>query len=407
MGVGALARMPSVQFAHSIAANIAYWRDHEGLGDPNAWTALDRERENLFRAVEFGLQQPETWPVTADLALKCYTYVFERGYWSEWTSVLEQMIITCPDERLVMKGRLLNQLGSLCRKQRRLDEAMDAHGQAEAIGRRFDDQSLIAEAHLHLGQVFLRRRQYAQAEAYAQKALAGFEASHDQPHRTAATHNLLGIIALRRGDWDPSEANFRRAIELFRQAEMPHEVGRTMINLCLTFDHQGQIDEALAYLAEAATIFDAFDMQLERARLYQNLGTLHYHQGDLAKAEAAFRQADTPVMRRSGPVYWQSITEMNLGNVLLSQGQLEESRAYFLKCVAGFRRVKALVLLANSLEGLAETSVELGDRQEGLELYQEALAIVTALPDDAFANKIEKRLRDILRDLRSSVGEEA
>ncbi|MGD8857320.1 MAG: tetratricopeptide repeat protein, partial [Chloroflexota bacterium] len=150
--------MPSAQFISSVAANLAYWCDHEGLADPRAWPALDRERRNLFQAVEYGLQLPQTWSAAADLALKSYTYVFERGYWSEWTPVLEQALSACPDENSAVKWRLAQQLGSFYRRLRRLDDAEAFHEQAEAVARSLGDPLLVARAQLGLGRVHFRRR---------------------------------------------------------------------------------------------------------------------------------------------------------------------------------------------------------------------------------------------------------
>ena len=392
---------PSDQFAQSVRANIAFWSQHPGLDDPLAWRPLDRDRENLYRATIFGLRRPDTYLEAAELAARCFDYVFERGYWSEWIPILEGAIADCPDGELALKGRLLGQLGSLYRKDRRLDEAVAAHVLAEKVARRLGDPHSMARAHLRLGQVYLRKRQYDAAERYGQMALDEFEAVNAPLERIADAFNLLGVVALGKGDWHKAESNLRRACDLFRRANKTVDVGRSLANLLLALEHTGRIDEVLEISEEAGEIFAVYDLQLERARLYINLGTLHYRQGELAKAEAAFCQADTQAMRRSGPVYLQSLTEMNLGNVLLSQGRFEESRPYLLKCVAGFRRVNAQIMLANALECLAETLIEIGDGDEAIHLCEEALAIVRAVPEDAWARKVEDRVCGALDELAS------
>ncbi|MGD8806401.1 MAG: tetratricopeptide repeat protein [Chloroflexota bacterium] len=393
--------MPSAQFISSVAANLAYWCDHEGLADPRAWPALDRERRNLFQAVEYGLQLPQTWSAAADLALKSYTYVFERGYWSEWTPVLEQALSACPDENSAVKWRLAQQLGSFYRRLRRLDDAEAFHEQAEAVARSLGDPLLVARAQLGLGRVHFRRRHYDQAERYARLALAGFEALGTCLNLVANTCNLLGNIAVGRGDYDESTEHFYRARDLFRQAQVPIELGRTNVNLYEALGRLGRTQEALALFEEAATIFSTYDLYLERSRLYVNLGFLHYSQDDLAQAEAAFREAYTPAIRRAGPIYLRSLIEMNLGNLLLLKGAFEESRTYFLSAVAGFRQTNARAMLANSLDGLAEIAMVTGKNEEALALYEEALAIVTAIPEDAFANRMEKRFRGLLEELQT------
>ena len=97
---------------------------------------------------------------------------------------------------------------------------------------------------------------------------------------------------------------------------------------------------------------------------------------------------------------------MNLGNVLLQQGHTEESRTYFLSAVAGFRLVNSQTMLANSLDGLAEIALSTGDHREAVALYEEALAIVSAIPEDAFANRMEQRFVGMLEELTSPTEEE-
>jgi tetratricopeptide (TPR) repeat protein len=396
----------SDQFTQSVRANIAFWSRHPGLADPSAWPALHRDRENLFRATIFGLQLPDTYLEAAELAAHCFEYVFERGYWADWIPVLEQAITDCPDDELALRGRLNGQLGSLYRKDRRLDEAVAACREEENAARQLNDALGLARAHLRLAQVYNRKRQYKAAERYGKMALDEFEAINTVLERIADACNLLGVVALGKGDWHKAESDLRRACELFRRANRPIDVGRSLANLLLVLEHTGRIDEALEISEEAGEIFAAYNLPLERARLYINLGVMHYGQGDLVKAEAAFREADTPAMRRSGPVYLQSLTEMNLGNVLLNQGRFEESRPYLLKCVAGFRRANAQIMLANSLECLAETSIEFGDRDEAIHQYEEALTIVAAIPHDDFANRLAKRVRKTLDGLTLSADQQ-
>jgi tetratricopeptide (TPR) repeat protein len=320
--------------------------------------------------------------------------------------VLEQALSACSEEPSVVKGRLARQLGTFYRKLRRLDDARAALEQAEAIGRGLNDPLLVASSQLGLGQVHLRRHQYDLAERYARRALAAFESQGTLPDKVAHTRNLLGIIALNRGNHRESVQEFRVACALFRQADEPIEYARTCVNLTEALSRLGSVDEALKLSEEAIAILTTYDLRLERSRLYVNLGFLHYSQDDLAQAEAAFRQAYTPAMRRAGPGYLRSLIEMNLGNVLLLRGHAEEGRAFFLSAVAGFRLVNAQTMLANSLDGLAEIAIAAGDREEAVTYYVEALAIVSAIPEDAFARRLEKRFRSLLKELRQPVEEE-
>jgi tetratricopeptide (TPR) repeat protein len=320
--------------------------------------------------------------------------------------VLEQAIAACPECDLAVKARMLNQLGSLYRRERRLDDALAVHNQAEELGRALDDAMLVAQAQLGLGRVYRWRGQYDLADQYANQALTAFSAPDISLQYAAHAYNLSGVIALGRGNYEVAATQLSEACDLFRKAMEPIELARSEVNLCEPLARLGRIDEALELLEEAAAIFTQYSHQLERARLYVNLGFLHYSRDDLVEAEAAFRKAYTPNLRQFGPIYQRSQIESNLGNVLLLQGHIEQARTYFLSAVAGFRLVDSRTWLANSLDGLADTTLAAGDRQEAISLYEEALAIVQEVPEDAWANRMETRFLGVLAELKSSAEEE-
>ena len=270
-----------------------------------------------------------------------------------------------------------------------------------AIGRALDQPLLVASARLGLGRVYYRRRAYDDAEKNARLALDEFESQDAHRCKLAYTHQLLGIISVGRGNYEESTSELYRARDLFREAQEPIELGRTCKNLMEALSRLGRVDEALSAFEEAAAIFKAYDLQIEGASLYINLGFMHYSQGNLNQAETAFRQAYSPAMRRAGPIYLRSLIEMNLGNVLLQQGHAEESRIFFRNAVSGFRLVGAQTMLANSLDGLAETTLATGSREEAIAYYKEAHEIVAAIPEDAFANRMEKRFRSLLKELHA------
>ena len=119
----------------------------------------------------------------------------------------------------------------------------------------------------------------------------------------------------------------------------------------------------------------------------------------MEEAEAAFRRADSPYMRKQGRPYDRALTKMNLANVLLAQGRVNEAEKYWQASIQEWRQVDSRLMLANSLSGLAETYVEQGKFEEVIPLYQEALAIAIDHPDDAFAQRLRKRFEDALNDL--------
>jgi len=95
---------PSADFAESIAANIAYWQTR--LREPNddEIKAVDLDRINLYRAIEFGMGLPVTWHETANLVVQCFPFIVQRGYYRDWIPVLEKLTSGCAQDDLALKG---------------------------------------------------------------------------------------------------------------------------------------------------------------------------------------------------------------------------------------------------------------------------------------------------------------
>ncbi|MBE2222594.1 MAG: hypothetical protein IAF02_13690, partial [Anaerolineae bacterium] len=125
---------PSPQFSQSVAANISYWQQHTHNLTDDALPTLDRERQNLYRAAKFGLHLPATWQETAELILQTFVFIERRGYWGEWIPMLEQLLASCPENDLAVRGRILDHLGLFYRHNRQLDKAFSAHQAELEIG---------------------------------------------------------------------------------------------------------------------------------------------------------------------------------------------------------------------------------------------------------------------------------
>ena len=81
--------MPSVAFARSVAANLAYWLAFSQKMGEESLQEIDQERHNLWRAVRFGLDLEATRCAAAKLILQVYNLIERRGYWQRWIPLLE------------------------------------------------------------------------------------------------------------------------------------------------------------------------------------------------------------------------------------------------------------------------------------------------------------------------------
>ena len=61
-------------FTHYIEANVKFWlRQISKLTDDN-YLNFETEHRNIYRAIEFGLIQPETWSLSVELAIRMFKF---------------------------------------------------------------------------------------------------------------------------------------------------------------------------------------------------------------------------------------------------------------------------------------------------------------------------------------------
>ncbi len=377
------------QFTNSIASNVAYWRKRSEFLDVNTYRALNRDRQNIFKAIEFGLGLPETWLDTVELALGLFDYFEKQGYWREWLPTLERILRECPQENPALRARILDQLGLFYRHNRQLEKALALHLEEEKIGLQLGDVERTAIARMQQSGDYWRMRQYDSAEKAAKAALVGFHDCGAGPVRLANAIMMIGLVNQSRGALDVAEEWLLQAINHFRDAGATVGLARALLNLGNILENDNKPEQALVCYDEALSLLANTDNEVDKVRIEHSIGTLYFHQGDLEAAEAAFVRTNTPYMRRWGPIYEHALTIMNLANIYLVQGRLPAAEQHWRNCINMWQQADSKLMLANSLGGLAETFVARGNIEQALPKFDQALAIIEAFPDDVWGQKLK------------------
>ncbi len=398
--------MPSVAFARSVAANLAYWlAKTDEIGEETVHE-LDQERHNLWRAVRFGLDLEATRCAAAELILQVYQLIERRGYWQRWIPLLEMAVDSCSDEGEALIVHLLDRLGQCYRLNRQWDESVRRHQQEAEIAQSLGAARLLAKAHLNLSQTYWSLRQYDEAKAYGERALDGFEQTEGDAEQLGATLSMLGLIALGRGELETAESWLTKASDTYRSINHTVFLARTLMNLTITLERASRFEEALATGQEAWSVLEPTTYELDKARLQITLGTLYMDLQQWSQAEAAYRRADSPAVRRSGDAYLMAMAANNLGSVLMKLGRLEESNRALMRSIELARRSGGRLMLANSLGSMAETKLAMNCVEEALPYLEEAIAIASEFPDDGWGRQLLEEYRAMREKLRLVSGED-
>jgi tetratricopeptide (TPR) repeat protein len=390
-------------FVDAIRANLQYWLERAADVSDESLIFLDRDRSNLLRAVEFGLRLDTTAVEAAVLVDRLFPLIERRGYWEEWTPILQQAIFSAQLQPALWL-RLQNQLGFLFRLKRQLQEAATIHAQVAEEAERLGEKLELAEAHFRLGNVYLESHEYARAHRHAETALDLFEALNlaGGSRKVAAVQNLLGQIAQAQGHYAMAEAMFRQAATGWRHAGDRTYLARTLINLGRTLTAAGAFSQALTELDSAAAILKHTVSELDKTSAHLSRGVVFYRLEDWPQAEEAFRLANSSFLQQSGNYYLQAYVYNNLGHVLLKQGKSADAVALLRESARLWRQVEDGLMLGNTLGVLAGVLVTQSEVAEALSIYQEAFQLLESFPENAWARE---RLAEY-RSQREAIPEE-
>ncbi len=379
------------RFIEGISAGLGHFQTLAAQGDAGM-ADLDEQRENLHQIVQFGLTFPETWPVAASVIDQTFPLVERRGYWTEWLPVVRLGLDQNSNNNSYCKTKLLNRLGLLYRLSRQLPDAIKVHQDAEGFAIKLGDEKLLAQTRYYLLGDYLDNRQYSKAEAIGLKALSLFEKHDVEVRWIGSTLRLLGQTARELGYLDLAKIRSEKATAIWRSLDEPTELARSLNDLASIYLIAEEFEQAIQCYEEALEILEASVNELDKALIFTNLGALYFRQGCLIEAELAFRQANSPYLRRSPQYFYHALVANGLGNVLLEQGRFDEAIIYLEEARRLWHVTDDKVNLANTLGALGEVHAMKGQTSIALSLYNETISLLESYPEGDWAKRIFKRV---------------
>jgi predicted ATPase/Tfp pilus assembly protein PilF len=222
-----------------------------------------------------------------------------------------------------------------------------------------------------------RLGRYADAEASARRALS-LLAPADAWRARARSHNTLGGIGTRTGDFGDAKERFERAVETARRQGDPHDIARYVNNLAMAEQMLGDYDDARRHLQEALDLKRAQNDQRFVIRNLNNLGNLALYLGDRGEAGRYFREglqlAEELEVSEIIPYF-----HVNLGIVLNEAGRYPEAERMFAAALDEARESGNRPLEIGARRRLGNVGIATGRFEEAEEHLLAALAIAREL----------------------------
>lgn len=373
-------------FRENVIVTLSYWRERTRDLDDRAIDALDKERRNLFRAVQFGLSLPQAWETTAAIAVQVIPLVNRRMYRREWLPVLQQLLDQAPPGQERWRFRLLVQFGRMLRLQRQLDQALAIHHEARMLAETVGDIHLRALVTYNLGRDYLDRRQYAAAERYS---WATIEMLHEDgsSELVAQAFDILGQAARQQGDLENSLNYLTKALEIKNFVGEGTTVMRALQELANTLRAAGRQEEAIAHYKEALEKLAPTGNELDKTLINLNLGGAYFDIEEWSSAEKALRKANSAYLRQSGNIHYRAAATVSLGNVLVKQDRLVEAEGMLRESIRLWQQLNDNLNLANAMGTLGEVLAARGNT-EAEEYLTKALVLLSEYRDEPRAERL-------------------
>ncbi len=247
---------------------------------------LNEELANLRAALEWALKEGNDPALGLRLAGALGRYWYLAGQWQEGCDWLALALQHAAGEPALVARALVAQ-GQLYHRLDAWSTALQVLERGLALWRDLGDERQIAWTLFQLGTLTGSRGDYQHAERYLSESLARYRTLADT-WAIATVLNQLAGIASSRGDYETAEARLDEALPTFNQVE---ESG---VGLAVTANLLGRIALERGNLTRAVTLFEtALDITRRRnhregqAWSLLNIGLAKLAAGDLIGAEEA------------------------------------------------------------------------------------------------------------------------
>ncbi len=367
---------PAISQEQLIAANLRYFLKQVETITHESHEVAENEKDNLWQAVQSGLQYDKTAPLAAELLIKLPPFIERRGYANEWIAPVAETaaIVTPPAHHLEMR----HLLGILYRLDGQYQQAISQH--QYVLAHPALTTPLQIRASYQVANAFYFSRDYPAAQKYGRQARTLAETTGITDELSSIL-NGLGLTAHEMG-------NYAVACDLFQQAIAAQSATETVflatywMNYGRVLGDIEQYDEALAAYDTALRHLDGTAAELDRSLIHINRGVTYYNMHRYADAEHALQQIDTAYLQHTQNTRRLAFTYYNLGAAALEQKKYVESAAYLDEATIWVTALKDELLRGGITSIRGQIAMHTGDSAAAKQHFAQAQAILQPIDHD-------------------------
>ncbi|MBK8167739.1 MAG: serine/threonine protein kinase [bacterium] len=331
--------------------------------------------------------QPE---VEAALRLQLSHTYRQLGDWDAATEQIERVKELQATRNVTTPGRGLTASAEAVLAWARGDlpaaETLYRESLAAMSGQAGIDSLVFAEATLQLGNIVVQMGRYDEADSLMHGALGIYRRLAPESDGMAVTLNSLGNLSRYQGNHEAAETNYREALALHRRVlgeDHPY-VATDLHNLGRLLEARGNIPEAEQMLLASMAVLDKVHdgPHADKAQAMRSLAEFYLNQAKLDQADSLTYGALAMARQLYGDDADATYrARVAVGEFLQRSDRQVEAEAAFAALLPDVRAGTTTDpdLLPDVLHRLATTYVRQGRDREALPLFEESIALFTAL----------------------------
>lgn len=292
-------------------------------------------------------------------------------------------------KNIAAQADVQNKLGALNLVFAKVDEALANFERSHTLYAAELMRRSAAAVQVNIARAYARKRDFAEATAHIDEALAEQEQLGDAKAE-AESLNEKGNIYLQQGHADEALRYYLRALIIRTNIGDKQQVARSSVNIGIAYRTQNMLSYAAKYLEQAIALMEATDAKpAERVYALQNLAIVYNQQRNFPLAVATYRQA-LSLADYMGDELQTARLLCNLAQSQRDNGQLGEATASLTRALKFAQKQQSQTDIARIFNEQGNVERLLGHSQQALVFFGKAAEAYSAI-DNAFGYALCRR----------------
>ncbi len=345
---------------------------------PQALKLEEEERRRSLYLLSLALDLPAAWRPAVELTLALAPYMEMQGFGPEWMGYLEKAISQAQRQQDgAALAKLHSALGWLYRLSNDYPLAERHLLAGRDLARKNNDKATQAQAVDRLAVCAVEQADFPRARQYIDETMQLLEAGDPL---YAHSYSRLGLIALRQGNWDEAIQRYMRSLHLFTVSQQARFAAQTERHLGFALIYAKRYAEAVEHYQNSLALLSQADSLVDWASTQMELGVAYWYTGDCQAALALYKLCEPAFVKTNSRILLAHLYN-NRGLALRELGAFAQAKEALAASVALMRELQHPLWIANALESLGGLYQRMGEREQAVATWEQALQELQTLPE--------------------------